>query len=147
MRSFRRAVMYGLVVWVVPFFVALLIRQVRDSNRPLFESIMPVVVAAVTAVMGWWYFRRVHRHYARVAVQIGLLWMVMSILFDLPLLLSPPMNWTLGYYFADIGLTYLIIPIVTIAMGLAMHSHPETVRQRLIKLDRAVEVPEFVPQL
>ena len=49
--------------------------------------------------------------------------------------------------FADIGLTYLMIPIITTAIGAALHSHPEHVRQRLVRLERKVEVPEFVPQL
>jgi len=147
MRSIRRAVLYGVAVWAVPFVVALIIRPLRESDRALFESIMPVAVAAAAAFLGWSYFRRVHSLYAREGILLGLLWMAMSIVFDLPLMLSPPMNWTLAQYFADIGLTYLIIPIVTIAMGVALYSHPETVRQRLVKIDRTVEVPEFVPQL
>jgi hypothetical protein len=147
MRSPWRAVLYGLAVWVIPFVVALAIKPLRESSRPLFESIMPVTVAAATAVFGWSYFRRVHRHYLREGILLGLLWMAMCILIDLPLMLSPPMSWTIGQYVADVGLTYLLIPMITIAMGAALYSHPETVRQRLIKIDRSVEVPEFVPQL
>jgi len=147
MRSPWRAVLYGLAVWAIPFVVALAIRPMRESNRPLFESIMPVTLAAAAALLGWSYFRRVHRHYLREGALLGLLWMAMSILIDLPLMLAPPMSWTIGQYAGDVAITYLIIPLITLAMGAALHSHPETVRQRLIKLDRSVEVPAFVPQL
>jgi len=147
MRSPWRAALYGLAVWAIPFVVAVLIKPLRDSNRGLFESIMPITVAAVAAFLGWSYFRRVHRHYVREGLLLGLLWLAVCVIVDLPLMLSPPMSWTVGQYVADVGLTYLIIPIITTAMGVALHSHPETVRQRLIRIDRSVEVPEFVPQL
>jgi hypothetical protein len=34
-------------------------------------------------------------------------------------MLSAPMNYTLGQYAADIGLTYVIIPTITLGMAAA----------------------------
>ena len=54
---------------------------------------------------------------------MGLVWMALSLLIDAPLmLLGGPMKMSIGDYIADIGLTYLIMPIVTMGLGLAKAS-------------------------
>jgi hypothetical protein len=49
MTSLRKALFYGVLVWLIPFAVAFLIFPLRQSARPLFESIMPVALAAAAA--------------------------------------------------------------------------------------------------
>ena len=44
LKSFKKALLYGFFIWLIPFIVAVFIFPIRESNRPLFESIMPVVV-------------------------------------------------------------------------------------------------------
>ncbi len=57
--------------------------------------------------------------YLREGVILGLVWLAINVLIDLPLMLAGgPMQMTLGQYLADIGLTYLIIPAVTMGIGL-----------------------------
>jgi hypothetical protein len=147
MRSVRRGVLYGLIVWAVPFAISVVLFPLKKSRPELFESIMPVVLAVVVSVLGASYFRRVHHQYVREGILLGLLWLAMSIVIDLPLMLPPPIKMTLARYLADVGLTYVMIPAITIGMGLALQAHPEVVRQRLVRLDKQVEVPAFVPQL
>jgi len=48
MKSMKKAVVYGLAVWVIPFAVAIMIFPIGISDRALFESIMPVVVTFCT---------------------------------------------------------------------------------------------------
>ncbi len=43
-----KAVLYGFLIWLTAFVVAFLIFPLRESSRPLFESIMPVVVTLAT---------------------------------------------------------------------------------------------------
>ena len=45
MTSVRKAVLFGFLIWLIPFVVAFIIFPLRESSRPLFESIMPVTVA------------------------------------------------------------------------------------------------------
>lgn len=47
-----------------------------------------------------------------------MIWMLMSILIDMPLMRSPPVNYTPAEYFADVGLTYMMIPIITTGLGI-----------------------------
>ncbi len=113
-----KAVLYGFLIWLAAFVVAFLIFPLRESSRPLFESIMPVVVASAAAVFAVLYIRGVQSQFLREGVILGVLWLAINVLIDLPLMLTGgPMQMTLAQYVADIGITYLIIPAVTIGIG------------------------------
>jgi len=125
MTSTRKALLLGLLVWLIPFVVAFLIFPLRASSRPLFESIMPVAVALATVGCGVWYFRNFAETSGREALLLGLLWLAICILIDAPLmLLGGPMQMTPGEYLADIGVVYLMIPAITWGLGAAGTAPP-----------------------
>lgn len=120
MAALGKAILFGFLVWLAAFVAAFLIFPIRESSRPLFESIMPVVLTSASAGLAVAYFRGVARDFAREGVLLGCVWMAMNLLIDAPLMLvGGPMKMTLPDYLADIGITYLVIPVVTIGMGLA----------------------------
>lgn len=114
-----RALTFGFLVWLIAFIVAFLIFPLRESSRPLFESIMPVVVTAATVAFATLYFKRVRTGFVREGVLLGCLWFLISFVIDLPLMLTGPIGMSFTEYVADIGLTYLIIPAVTVGIGLS----------------------------
>jgi hypothetical protein len=115
----RRAILLGLLVWLMPFLVALTAFPLKESWRTLFESIMPLTLAATVVGCTCWYLRRPGDFLIREGILVGLIWMLISVAIDLPLMLSPPISYTFGEYLADIGLTYVTIPILTSGMALA----------------------------
>jgi uncharacterized membrane protein YpjA len=121
MTLIRRAILFGFLIWLIPFVVAFVIFPLRESSRPLFESIMPVSVAGATVIFGVLYFRHVAHDHIRQGILIGAIWLGMCLLIDLPLmLLGGPMQMTLWEYISDIGVTYLMIPVITIGMAVAL---------------------------
>lgn len=128
MVAWGRALLFGFLIWLIPFAVAFALFEVRNARRPLFESIMPVTVALVVVVFAVRYFRRVTANHVGEGMRLGLLWMAISVLIDLPLMISPPISMTPLDYAADIGLTYTIMPIITTGMGVALQrsSRPST---------------------
>ncbi len=121
MNSIRRALAFGFLIWLVPFLAAFLIFPLRESARPLFESIMPVVVALATTAFAVVYFRDVVRNPIKEGLILGITWWLISLLIDAPLmLLGGPMQMSLGEYFSDIGLTYMMIPVITTGIGAAI---------------------------
>ena len=121
MTSLRRALILGVLVWFVPFLVAFLIFPLRESSRPLFESIMPVALAAIVVVLAGAYFGRVTQASLREGLLLGVLWLGISVVIDAPLmLLGGPMQMTIGEYLGDIGVTYLMIPVITSGMAAAL---------------------------
>jgi hypothetical protein len=118
MKSLGRAFLFGVGVWVVPFAVAFVIFPLRQSARPLFESIMPVAVAGAAVGFAVRYFRAVDAAFIREGLRLGLLWLLICVAIDAPLMLiGGPMKMTVGQYLADVGVTYLMIPVITLGMG------------------------------
>lgn len=119
----KRALLFGLLAWLVPFAVAFLIFPLRESTRPLFESIMPVTIAITVTGLALAYFRRVRSVSGREGLMIGGVWLAMSILIDAPLmLLGGPMRMNVVEYLHDIGVTYLMIPVITGGIAFAFAS-------------------------
>jgi hypothetical protein len=117
----RRAILLGLLVWLVPFVVAFTVFPLKQSWRSLFESIMPVTLALTVVGCTCWYLRRPGHFGLREGILLGLTWLLISIAIDLPLMLTPPINYTLTEYLADVGCTYLMIPLITGGMALGAH--------------------------
>jgi hypothetical protein len=116
-KHWRRAILYGFAIWLVPFLVAFAAMPLKTSWRSLFESIMPVTVVAVVVGSASRYFRFHPPRSTREGIALGFLWMAISVAVDLPLMLSPPINYTLIEYAADVGLTYLMMPIIVAGMA------------------------------
>jgi hypothetical protein len=117
MRSFGMLVLYGCILWLVPFVVAVGIFPLHTSNRPLFESIMPVVLTIAVVLVSILYFRNVDKEYLRAGIRLGVVAFIVSFVIDLFLFSWGPMKMPFGEYVGDIGLTYLIYPAVTVGIG------------------------------
>jgi hypothetical protein len=119
MVSFRKAALLGLAVWAVPFVVAWTIYPIHESWRALFESIMPVVIAATVVFLGLVYFRTVTRGCLREGALLGAVWFAISFVIDLFMFSGGPMRMGFMEYVGDVGLTYLMIPLITTGLGAA----------------------------
>ena len=118
MKSIKMALIFGVLVWLIPFVTACLIYPIHSSSRPLFESIMAVVVTFSVVAFASLYFKKVGADFLKEGVRLGIIWFFISLIIDL-LMFMPPSSMQMSPfdYVADIGLTYLIIPIVTIGFG------------------------------
>jgi len=120
MKNWRRVIGFGLLSWLIPFLVAFLVFPWRESARPLFESVMAVTVGGTAVAVGLAWLRRAQDAGAREALFVGIVWLAICLLVDAPLmLLGGPMQMSVGAYLGDIGLTYLIIPLVLWGLGRA----------------------------
>jgi hypothetical protein len=79
---------------------------------------MAVAVTGSAVGLGLLYMKRVTHGFKGEAIRLGILWFLIAVLIDAPLmLLGGPMKMTLGQYMADIGVTYLCIPVVMWGLG------------------------------
>jgi hypothetical protein len=113
----RSVVLYGLLVWVVPFVAAMLLYPFRETERPLFEAIMPVVLVGVTVVASARYFATHRGGGPAAGALVGVVWMAISLVLDLLLFVIGPIQMPLLEYVKDIALTYLLIPIITVGLA------------------------------
>ncbi len=118
MKSIKKAILYGFLIWLIPFVVAFIIFPIHDSNRPLFESIMPITIALSVVIFGKMYFKNVETNYKKEGIWLGFIWIIISLVIDLILFLpESPMHLSFVDYLMDIGITYLMIPVITIGFG------------------------------
>lgn len=61
----------------------MLIFPLRQNERILFESIMPIVVTLAVVIFANLYFKNVTADFVKEGVYLGLIFMVVSILIDL----------------------------------------------------------------
>lgn len=120
MIAWGRTIGLGFLAWLIPFIVAFLAFPLREAARPVFESVMAVTVAGTAVGLGLVYFRRTRDARAHQGLVVGLAWFAICVLIDAPLmLLGGPMLMSPGEYLGDIGLTYVMIPLVTWGLGAA----------------------------
>jgi len=119
MNSWRRALLYGLLTWLIPFVVSVPFYS-RDGTLSidifLFKSIMIIVGSLVGLALIVGYFKRVEGAFLREGLLIGSIWLVINWLFDfIFFVLITKMDMQI--YFVQIGIRYLTIPIYSIAIG------------------------------
>ena len=110
---------------MIPFGVSILIFPLRDAERPLFEAIMPVVLTVFCVLFANLYFRKLKSNFVREGLILGVLWFVVRVVIDLPLLTLSPLNMSFVEYMKDIGLTYLILPAITTGFGYLLEKRLE----------------------
>ena len=118
MNKYVKLVGFGFLIWLIPFMVSFVIFPLRNMNRPLFESFMPVVLVLTVMIVSVLYFKKIEKESLKEGLIAGVLWFVLSLVIDLMLFLpASPMQMSFSDYMVDIGLTYLIILMIPIGIG------------------------------
>lgn len=119
MNKYLKIVIFGVLVWLVPFIVSFFIYPLKTAGNPLFESIMPLVITIVAVALSYFYLKSIKTDFIKEGLVMGVSWFIISIVIDLILFLPPsPMQMTLKDYLMDIGVIYLMIPVIATGMGL-----------------------------
>ncbi len=127
MNKYLKIVLFGFSIWLIPFAVSMLIFPLRAGQRPLFESIMPVVIVAWTVFFSVFYFSKRLGNYLKDGIVIGLAWLAMSILLDLIVFSALGIGMPMRDYAADIAVVYLMIPAITSGFGYLMERYSTSV--------------------
>ena len=116
LQSMKKAVLFGFLVWLIPFIVGFMAWPVH--GQPVFETILALAVTGSGLVFAALYFRSIERITRTEGVRLGVLWFAISLLIDLIMFMpaASPMHMRFAAYMLDIGMTYLIYPMITIAI-------------------------------
>lgn len=81
-----------------------------------------IVVGSITgAILLISYFKKINASYLKEGIYVGITWFVINILLDL-LVLIPMSGMAISDYFLQIGLRYLIMPVMSIMVGVALEN-------------------------
>jgi hypothetical protein len=121
---------YGFLLWLTTFLVSWILKDVTGTNVEtldvtninvlLFESLIPGALAALTLWFLYLYFKGVPGDFAKAGLVAGIVWLAMNVLLDQLLFSWGPMQMSFDRYMYDIGLTYLMIPVITAGAGFLM---------------------------
>jgi hypothetical protein len=123
MNRYLKVGLFGFFIWLIPFVVSVLIFPLRAMQRPLFESIMPVVIAIWTVFFAVIYLLGIKSGFQKEGIVIGMAWFFISIFLDLLVFIEGPIKMSLWDYATDIPLTYLMIPTITFGFGYLMEKY------------------------
>ncbi len=124
--SLRRRIIwvlgFGILTWLVPFIVSIFFYS--STGQPLYDiflikSILLVIASGFGALLLVVYFRSIHNMFLHEGVIIGVSWLIINWVLDI-LVLLPLSKMTIPVYFAQIGLRYLVIPFMSIAIGFSV---------------------------
>ena len=113
-----RTALLGFLTWFIPLAVSF---AFIDRNgqflipQPLFKSLMVVVGGGVGVWMLVLVFRRIAPSF-QSGLWLGLFWLALNLGLDLAVLV-PMVKMTVPGWFQDIGLRYLLLPMVSVGMG------------------------------
>lgn len=118
MNKYLKILIFGFLVWLIPFLVSFVVFPLKATMRPLFESIMPLILTIIVIILAYYYMKNLDANFIKEGIIIGLAWFIINIIIDLFMFLpASPMHMDFADYMMDIGLTYLIIPSITIGFG------------------------------
>ena len=128
-----RNVVYGFLVWLIPFAVSFMAFPLLAVDYSFPFNTLMIVVGGITGVaLLVKYFRRVTQYHLSEGIAVGVTWFVINVALDLVVLipattalnqgqtLEPWQVLTYANYFPRIGLRYLLIPITAIGFGFAL---------------------------
>lgn len=110
---------YGLLTWLIPFLLAIPFYSPEGIlliDQSLFKSIMVVTGSIVGAILIIRLFHDIESRYVHYGILSGLIWLVINWVLDV-IILIPMSGLDLQSYFNQIGLRYLMIPVMTIMAG------------------------------
>lgn len=121
MKNPVRTLLFGLAVWAVPFAVGMAVFAWVPPEAALFDTLMSVTMSLAATIFAYLYFKRAEPDLQAGAL-VGALWAVLCVALDAPLFLfgMQEMRMSVADYTADIGLNYLMIPIIAGGVAHAM---------------------------
>jgi hypothetical protein len=122
MRKAIRILVLGVAVWAVPFGLGMALFPVVDPSTALFDTLMSVAMALSATLFAYIHLSRSAAPTIDEGLFAGTIWMLIALALDTPLFVFGPaeMRMAVDAYLADIGFTYLMIPIISAGIGHAL---------------------------
>ena len=120
-KKYLKNVFYGFLAWLIPFVTSFLFysKEGLTIDIFLFKSIMIVVGSISSVILLVSYFKKISTAYLKEGIIVGIVWFGISILLDL-LILVPMSGMSIADYFMQIGIRYLSMPAMSIAIGASL---------------------------
>ena len=119
MRDSLTTIGFGILIWAFPFVTGLAILPVIHMHHPLFDTLVVLAMIGATTALSIWFLGLTRFHQGNVAALagVGLIWAIIAIAIDVPIMIHGPVGMGVHEYMSDIGLMYLGIPMILVGVG------------------------------
>lgn len=114
-----RTIWLGFLSWLIPFIISFFCYNTNGElliDYRTFKSLMVIVGTFSGSYFLFLYFKVVNNDFVLNGIIVGFSWFAINILFD-SIVLIPMMKVSFLTYFYSIGIVYISIPAISIAMG------------------------------
>ncbi len=125
MNSLKNALIYGFLLWIVPFIISIAIFPFKKTEPFLFDSLMTVISVATIVILSTLYFKKTEGN-LKEGIFLGLLFLAISLSFDYFMFIWGPIKMSVPAYIKEIGIAYLVYPIITIGYGYLLGRNKNT---------------------
>lgn len=118
MKKYIKIIILGFISWAIPFIISIPFYSKEGQviiDIFLFKSIMIIIGTLTGAILLIYYFKGIKKHIYD-GIFVGIIWYIINVILDL-VILVPLSDISIKNYFFQIGIRYLLIPIMSIAMG------------------------------
>ncbi len=120
MNKNAKIINYGLLVWLIPSLITVILGSFLAAMN-IFEIVSAVAIAVTVMVFSYLYFKGIIEDFIKEGILIGIIWLVISIVLDIILVMLGVSELSLNTYMMYVAPLYLIIPAITIGLGLYMN--------------------------
>lgn len=120
MNKNAKIINYGLLVWLVPSLITVILGSFLAAMN-IFEIVSAAAIAVIVIIFSYLYFKGIAENFIKEGVLIGISWLIISIVLDIILIFLGISQLTLMNYTMYVAPLYIIIPAITIGLGLYMN--------------------------
>ncbi|HUD04546.1 MAG TPA: hypothetical protein VMR59_01000 [Patescibacteria group bacterium] len=119
MQNIKRAIIYGFLLWIIPFLTSVVIFPLKKTDPAFFQSILGVFSITLAVILIVHYFRKTQGN-LREGIFLGLIFALISWFFDFFFFIWGPIKMTPAAYIKEIGIGYLLYLIIAISFGYSL---------------------------
>ena len=116
MNRILKQILFGALVWLIPFLFSFLVWPLHTSMLSLFKTIMIICLTITVVFFIIIYFKKESSNYFMDGIILGIIWFVINIIFDL-IVIVVLFKTPIVDYFIETGLRYLMMPIMSFGFG------------------------------
>ena len=121
MQAIKRALIYGFLLWLIPFIISIVIFPLKKTDPAFFQSLLGVLSISLAVILAVYYFRKTQGN-LREGIFLGLTFSVISWFFDFLFFIWGPIKMPLDAYIKEIGIGYLLYLVIAIGFGFLLEN-------------------------
>lgn len=115
----KRALLYGFLLWIIPFLASVVIFPLKKTDPAFFQSLLGVFSITLAVILTVHYFRKVQGNLIG-GIMLGLIFAVISWFFDFFFFIWGPIRMPFVAYIKEIGIGYLVYIFIAISFGYSL---------------------------